>query len=240
MLVLAYLLRTNVDWQEAEVRLKLAVKTEEAAKEARASLRRWWETSGSERSCSTSSSRGRPFREVLGIGLGRRRHRLPGDGAARRGRNFRQYYDRLQEMSEGLPPTAFVLADGTLEFSEVLVDPGLDSPRCKRFRRRRSTPPASSIVPTTSARWRRGSSPIWCCWRRTRSTTSRTPGASVPSSPAGNSTAGRSSTGYWPRSRQLSNRLRVDGEARRVPQFVRSHDPRQSDMFEKPRTPIDE
>jgi len=62
----------------------------------------------------------RPFPEVL------RKASVKADivflGMAAPTNDFRRYYDRLQKMSEGLPPTAFVLAAGTLEFSEVLVD----------------------------------------------------------------------------------------------------------------------
>jgi solute carrier family 12 sodium/potassium/chloride transporter 2 len=121
MLVLAYLLRTNVDWEDAEVRLKLAVKNEEAAAAARRDLgemirdlrigevqldvivagRRAFPTVLSEESADA---------DIVFLGM------------AAPGKNFRKYYDRLQEMSAGLPPTAFVLATGALEFSEVLVD----------------------------------------------------------------------------------------------------------------------
>ena len=124
MLVLAYLLRTNVDWQEAEVRLKLAVRTEDAAQEARVNLD---EILGNLRigevRLDVIVAGDRPFPEVLReassdadivfLGMAAPTEEI-GD--------FREYYDRLQTMSEGLPPTAFVLADGTLEFAEVLVD----------------------------------------------------------------------------------------------------------------------
>ncbi len=121
MLVLAYLLRTNVDWQEAEVRLKLAVKTEEGARAARSELE------GLVKDLRIGHvhvdvivAEGRPFPEVL------REASTDADivflGMAAPGTDFRHYYDRLQTMSEGLPPTAFVLSSGTLEFSEVLVD----------------------------------------------------------------------------------------------------------------------
>ncbi len=122
MLLLAYLLRTNVDWEQAEVRLKLAVRTPEAAEEARRNLAEL--LSGlriGEVTLDVIVAGDRPFPEVL--------RKASSDAhivflgmAAPDGDDFRAYYDRLQEMSEGLPPTAFVLADGTLEFSEVLVD----------------------------------------------------------------------------------------------------------------------
>jgi solute carrier family 12 (sodium/potassium/chloride transporter), member 2 len=121
MLVLAYLLRTNVDWQDAEVRLKLAVRTESAAQEARESLSEMLEELRiGEVRLDVIVAGDRPFPDVL------RKASVKADivflGMAAPTEDFRRYYDRLQAMSEGLPPTAFVLAAGTLEFSEVLVD----------------------------------------------------------------------------------------------------------------------
>ncbi|TVP50395.1 MAG: Na-K-Cl cotransporter, partial [Gemmatimonadales bacterium] len=121
MLVLAYLLRTNVDWEDAEVRLKLAVKSEEAARSVRQDLGDMIrELRIGEVQLDVIVAGGRPFPEVL------REASANADivflGMAPPAENFREYYDRLQEMSEGLPPTAFVLATGNLEFSEVLVD----------------------------------------------------------------------------------------------------------------------
>ncbi len=121
MLVLAYLLRTNVEWEDAEVRLKLAVKTDEAAAKAREEMGalladlRLGEISLDIPVVGTSS-----FAEVL------RSASADADiiflGMAAPDENFRASYDRLQELSEGLPSTVFVLAAKGLEFDEVLVD----------------------------------------------------------------------------------------------------------------------
>ena len=127
MLVLAYLLRTNVEWEQAEVRLKLAVKSRDAVGAARRDLGEL--LAGlriGEVRLDVIVAGDRPFPEVLRtasadadiVFLGMAAPGAPGAP----GDGFRAYYDRLQEMSRGLPPTAFVLADGTLEFSEVLVD----------------------------------------------------------------------------------------------------------------------
>ncbi|CAN5621683.1 Na-K-Cl cotransporter [soil metagenome] len=121
MLVLAYLLRTNVDWADAEVRLKLAVKSDEAAETVGRDLGELIKELriGAIHLDVIVAGR-RPFPEVL------REASADADivflGMAAPAENFREYYDRLQKMSEGLPPTAFVLAAGNLEFSEVLVD----------------------------------------------------------------------------------------------------------------------
>jgi solute carrier family 12 (sodium/potassium/chloride transporter), member 2 len=121
MLVLAYLLRTNVDWEQAEVRLKLAVRTEAAANETRAELVEMLKGLRiGEVRLDLIVAEDRPFPKVL------RKASRNADivflGMAAPTENFLEYYNRLQTMSEGLPPTAFVLAAGTLEFAEVLVD----------------------------------------------------------------------------------------------------------------------
>lgn len=123
MLVLAYLLRTNPHWQEAEVRLKLAARDEAQAREARESLSRLVvDLRIGEIHVEVIPANGRSFPEVLKETSARADIVFLGMAAPRQGEDFRVYYDRLQEMSSGLPPTAFVLATGTLEFSEVLVD----------------------------------------------------------------------------------------------------------------------
>jgi len=121
MLVLAYLLRTNVEWEEARVRLKLAVKTQEAADAARQEMGALLgDLRIGEVHLDVLVEEGRPFAEVL------REASADADivflGLAAPDENFRASYDRLQEMSRGLPSTVFVLAEGSLEFAEVLVD----------------------------------------------------------------------------------------------------------------------
>jgi len=124
MLVLAYLLRTNVDWQEAEVRLKLAVTTPEAARDARANLEELLaDLRIGEVTLDVIVAGERPFPEVLkGASADADIVFLGMASPTDTEEEFRSYYDRLQEISAGLPPTAFVLAAGTLEFAEVLVD----------------------------------------------------------------------------------------------------------------------
>jgi amino acid transporter len=121
MLVLAYLLRTNVEWESARVRLKLSVKTEAAAGEARQRMEALLaDLRIGEVELDIRVGGGRPFSEVL------REASADADivflGLAAPRENFRATYDRMQEMSEGLPSTVFVLAEGSLEFAEVLVE----------------------------------------------------------------------------------------------------------------------
>jgi solute carrier family 12 (sodium/potassium/chloride transporter), member 2 len=121
MLVLAYLLRTNVEWEAAEVRLKLAVKTEAVAAKAREEMEALLaDLRLGEIRLDIPVVGGRSFTEVL------RAASADADivflGMAAPDEDFRESYDRLQEMSEGLPSTVFVLAERGLEFAEVLVD----------------------------------------------------------------------------------------------------------------------
>lgn len=123
MLVLAYLLRTNVEWEQAEVRLKLAVRSAEAADEARGELEALLaDLRIGEVRLDIIVSDDRPFSEILRSASAGADIVFLGMASPAAVDDFRAYYDQLQEMSAGLPPTAFVLADGTLEFAEVLVD----------------------------------------------------------------------------------------------------------------------
>jgi len=103
------------------VYLKLAVKTEEAARDARASIADMTrELRIGKVHVDVIVAGSRPFREILleasaGADIVFR-------GMAKPGESFREYYEGLQRMSEGLPTTAFVLATDTLRFSEVLVE----------------------------------------------------------------------------------------------------------------------
>jgi amino acid transporter len=123
MLVLAYLLRSNVEWEAAEVRLKLAVKTREAAQAARRELETLLDDLriGAVR-IDILLADDRPFSHILRMASADADIVFLGMAAPESVDDFRAYYDRLQTMSRDLPPTAFVLAAETLEFAEVLVD----------------------------------------------------------------------------------------------------------------------
>jgi amino acid transporter len=118
MILLAYLLRTSVDWGPAHVRLKLVVDDEDAADAARANLA---ELIGDLRIGASSEvlvSGGRPFPDIL------RASSAQADliflGMAPPGDDFTEYYARTVALADGLPSTAFVLAAEDLEFAEVL------------------------------------------------------------------------------------------------------------------------
>jgi solute carrier family 12 (sodium/potassium/chloride transporter), member 2 len=123
MLVLAYLLRTNVEWVAAEVRLKLVVKTREAAKVARREMEALLADLriGAVR-LDILVAGDRAFPDILRMASADADIVFLGMADPDSVDDFRAYYDRLQEMSQGLPATAFVLATETLEFAEVLVE----------------------------------------------------------------------------------------------------------------------
>ncbi len=121
MLLLAYLLRTNIRWQDADVYLKVAVRNEDGARDARASLPTVMEELRiGEVKVDVIVAGSRPFREVLLEASSEAD--IVFLGMAKPGEDFRRYYERLQRMSAGLPTTAFVLATETIPFSEVLIE----------------------------------------------------------------------------------------------------------------------
>ncbi|HUG02018.1 MAG TPA: hypothetical protein VML95_09140 [Longimicrobiales bacterium] len=110
MILLAYLLRTSVDWGLAHVRLKLVVEDASAAAGARANLR---EVIGDLRIGASSEvlvSGGRPFPEIL------RESSASEDlvflGLAQPGEDFTEYYARTVALADDLPSTAFVQVGG--------------------------------------------------------------------------------------------------------------------------------
>jgi solute carrier family 12 sodium/potassium/chloride transporter 2 len=118
MILLAYLLRTSVDWGPAHVRLKLVVDNEDAAEAARRNLAELIRDLRIGASSEVLVSKGRPFPEIL------RESSAQADliflGMAPPGDDFTEYYARTVALADGLPSTAFVLAAEDLEFAEVL------------------------------------------------------------------------------------------------------------------------
>jgi solute carrier family 12 sodium/potassium/chloride transporter 2 len=120
MLILAYLLQSSIQWQDARVRLKMVVPDDEAAQDARANLRAMAERTRTGAEPHVFASRGRPFFEIL--------HESSRDadlvfmGIARpETGTFEEYYRELRDRTEGLPSTIFVLAAEEIAFREVLL-----------------------------------------------------------------------------------------------------------------------
>jgi len=122
MLLLAYLLRTEIDWREATINLKLVVKDQNAARSAQSNLARAIADLRIEAQPQVLVADGRSFHQILHdssekadlIFLGMA---VPGDT-----QDYIQYYENLQNMAKGLPTTLFVLAAPNFAFEEILSD----------------------------------------------------------------------------------------------------------------------
>jgi hypothetical protein len=120
MLLLAYLLRTDIDWRNAEIYLKLVVPEEVAAQPTQANVDSLIRDLRISAKPQILVSNGRPFYDILHessqnadlIFLG---IRTPGE-------NFTEYYEDLQSKIVGLPSTVFVLAAPGFAYGKVLSD----------------------------------------------------------------------------------------------------------------------
>ena len=110
MLLLAYLLRNHIDWRNATIYLKLVVADKAAAEAARANLNRLMEELRIGAVAKVLVASDRPFKEILHSSS--KKADLVFLGMAKPGNegNFREYYESLQELANGLPTTVFVLA----------------------------------------------------------------------------------------------------------------------------------
>lgn len=120
MLIMAYLLRTSLEWQDARVYLKLVVSDETAAQAALSHLQSLVKQMRIGVQPEVLVANGRPFRDILQDSS--RDSDMVFLGMAEPDENFRDYYERLQEMAAGLPTTLFVLASEDMAFAEILTD----------------------------------------------------------------------------------------------------------------------
>ncbi|MEQ9553568.1 MAG: Na-K-Cl cotransporter [Coleofasciculus sp. G3-WIS-01] len=120
MLILAYLLRTSMEWRGAEINLKLVVANAAAAKATRTNLEELTQQLRIGARSQVIEAKGRPFPEIL------RRSSQSADlvflGMAKPMDDYTSYYERLQDLATGLPTTVFVLAEPDFAFSEVLQE----------------------------------------------------------------------------------------------------------------------
>ena len=118
MLLLAYLLRTDLNWRNARIYLKLVVPDDAAAAAATDNLNKHVEKLRIDVTCQVLISQGRPFGEIL------RQHSRNADlvfmGMATPMENYMEYYENLQAKIADLPSTIFVLAAPDFAFGNVL------------------------------------------------------------------------------------------------------------------------
>ncbi len=120
MMLLAYLLRSSVEWRNADVVVKMAVPTEAAAEGVSTNVSKLIAHSRTGLRLEVLITGERPFDEVLKESS--RSADLVMMGIADPKDDFVAYYEKLQHRVEELPTTLFVLAAEDLAFGEVLVE----------------------------------------------------------------------------------------------------------------------
>jgi amino acid transporter len=120
MLLLAYLLRKDMDWRNAEIYLKLVVADEAAAVAAQANLESLVKQLRIGAISQVLVADRRPFTEVLHKSS--QKADLVFLGMATPKEHFTQYYESLHNRTAELPTTAFVLAAPEFAFAEILSD----------------------------------------------------------------------------------------------------------------------
>lgn len=122
MLLLAYLLRTEIDWRESTIYLNLVVSDRDAARCAQSNLTRTISDLRIEAEPNVLVAEGRSFDEILHDSSERADLIFLGMAAPEDTHDFTRYYENLQAIATGLPTTLFVLAAPDFAFTEVLSD----------------------------------------------------------------------------------------------------------------------
>lgn len=118
MLILSYLVHTSLEWRQSVIRLKLVVPTETAAESARTNLKDLLDDLRVAAEPHVIVADGRSFRDIL--------HASSADadliymGLARPSDDFEAYYEKLQDLTSGLPTSVFVLASPDFRYREIL------------------------------------------------------------------------------------------------------------------------
>ncbi|MGF1492625.1 MAG: Na-K-Cl cotransporter [Microcoleaceae cyanobacterium] len=122
MLILAYLLRTSMEWRGAEIHLKLVVPDKTAAQAARLNVTQLVDELRIGAEPQVIVSGGKPFTDILRHSS--QRADLIFLGMAQPGQvdDYSEYYEGLQKIVEGLPTVIFVLAAPNFAFAEVLKE----------------------------------------------------------------------------------------------------------------------
>ena len=120
MLLLAYLLRTDINWRNAQIYLKLVVPDPAAAAAAQNNLNDFVKRLRIDVVSQVIEADGRSFPDIL--------HQSSQNadliflGMAKPGDNYTHYYESLQARVANLPSTIFVLAAPDFAFGEVLSE----------------------------------------------------------------------------------------------------------------------
>jgi amino acid transporter len=120
MLLLAYLLRTDINWRNAKIYLKLVVPDAAAAAAAKDNLSNLSQVLRIDVIPQVIVAEGRSFDEILQQSSGN--SDLVFLGMAAPSEKFTAYYEKLQARVTNLPSTIFVLAAPDFAIGEVLTD----------------------------------------------------------------------------------------------------------------------
>lgn len=120
MLLLAYLLRTDINWRNARIYLKLVVPNQPAAAAAEENLKNFSKSLRIDVIPKVIVANGRPFDEILQQSS--RDSDLIFLGMAEPSATFIDYYEKLQGRVANLPSTIFVLAAPGFAFGELLTE----------------------------------------------------------------------------------------------------------------------
>ena len=120
MLLLAYLLRTDINWRNARIFLKLVVPNQAAAAAAEENLQNFSKSLRIDVIPKVIVAEGRPFDEILQQSS--RNSDLIFLGMAEPSTKFSEYYEQLQARVTNLPSAVFVLAAPDFAFGELLTE----------------------------------------------------------------------------------------------------------------------
>lgn len=120
MLLLAYLLKSDRTWRNANIYLKLVVHDQSAALGAKNNLEKMVNNLRIGAICQVIVADNRSFSEILQSSSAQAD--IVFLGMAKPGKDFRSYYENLQAKVSNLPTTVFVLAASDYPFEEVLIE----------------------------------------------------------------------------------------------------------------------
>ena len=122
MLLLAYLLITDISWRNARITLKLVVPDDTAAIAAKENIKNYIEELRIKVSSQVIVAENKPFNEILRQNSRNSDLVFLGMAAPRDNEEYQEYYETLRHKIEDLPSTILVLAAPDFAFSEVLGD----------------------------------------------------------------------------------------------------------------------
>ena len=124
MLLLAYLLRSTIEWRDAQIYLNLVVPNASGAQDAKANLNAMLTELRISAIPSVIVANNRPFERIL--------HDTSSDAdviflgmATPTDRNFTEYYEQMHVRTANLPTVIYVMAAADFAFGEVLTEGSL-------------------------------------------------------------------------------------------------------------------